>query len=108
GPEGTLVRRARPCPACADDLEDFDVEALSLGFREDFLLPFIQRLDLFVDALNALDEGANALAGDRCRMAADLRCSGPLPTILRFLNDTTVPGARLPSTVRRRPVPVST
>ena len=39
---------------------------------------------------------------------ADFRCSGPLPTILRFLNDTTVPGARLPSTVRRRPVPVST
>jgi hypothetical protein len=225
-------------------LEDFDVEALSLGFREDFLLPFIQRLDLFVDALNALDEGPNALAGDKlpylscvsflfrrekrygakvserlilrksacaitvgtklarrrvrlvrtaagkagaphersvwtdnrnrrwgdcarsrssgsslrsgafdpradgrfrsqlagvpvapwmrvvpkwpnllsrpskeCNRAngyslrlvlADFRCSGPLPTIPRFLNDTTVPGARLPSTVRRRPVPVST
>src|SRR5271166_3889119 len=51
-----------------DFLKHFDVEALSLGFREDLLLPFIQRLDLFVDALNALDEGANAVAGDSCRI----------------------------------------
>ena len=30
-------------------------------------------------------------------VSADFRCSAPLPTIPRFLNDTTAPGARLPS-----------
>ena len=47
-----------------DFLEDFHVEALSLGLFEDFLLALVQRLDLFVDAFNALDEGANAIARD--------------------------------------------
>jgi hypothetical protein len=41
--------------------EDFDIEALSLGLGEDFLLALVQRLDLFVDAFNALDKGANAI-----------------------------------------------
>jgi hypothetical protein len=59
-----LVLLAQP----KDFLEHFDVETLSLGFRENFLLPFIQRLDIFVDALNALDEGANAVAGNSCRI----------------------------------------
>ena len=45
-----------------DFLEDFHIEALSLGLREDFLLALAQRLDLFVDAFNTLDEGANAIA----------------------------------------------
>ena len=39
---------------------------------------------------------------------ADCRFSRPSPTLPRFLNDTTVPGARLPAEIRRRPVPVST
>jgi hypothetical protein len=38
---------------------------------------------------------------------ADFQCIA-MPQIPRFLNDTTVPGARLPSPIRRRPVPVST
>ena len=50
-----------------DFLEDFHIEALSLGLCEDFLLALIQRLDLFVDAFNALDEGANAIAWDFLR-----------------------------------------
>ena len=50
--------------AQAQDLpEDLHIEALSLGFCEDFLLALIQRLDLFVDAFNSLDEGANTIAG---------------------------------------------
>src|SRR3984957_4695447 len=48
--------------------EDFHIEALSLGLREDFLFALIQRLDLFVDAFNALDEGANAIAWDSGRV----------------------------------------
>jgi hypothetical protein len=47
-----------------DFLEDFHIEALSLGLCEDFLLVLIQRLDLFVDAFNPLDEGTNAIAWD--------------------------------------------
>ena len=38
------------------------------GLYEDFLLAFIQRLDLFVDAFNPLDKGANAIAWDSCRV----------------------------------------
>jgi hypothetical protein len=30
------------------------------------------------------------------------------PETYRFLKDTTVPGARLPALIRRRPVPVNT
>ena len=41
-----------------DFLEDFHIEALSLGFSVDFLLALIQRLDLFVNAFNALDVSA--------------------------------------------------
>src|ERR1700722_10413143 len=52
-----------------DFSEDFHVEALSLGLCEDFLLALVQRLDLLVDAFNALDEGANAIAGDSCRVS---------------------------------------
>ena len=38
--------------AKAQDLpEDFHIEALSLGFCEDFFLALIQRLDLVVDVL---------------------------------------------------------
>jgi hypothetical protein len=48
--------------------ENKHIEALSLGLCEDFLLALIQRLDLFVDAFNALDEGANAIAWDSCRV----------------------------------------
>ena len=48
--------------------EDFHIEALSLGLCEDFLLALVQRLDLFVDAFNALDKGANAIAWDSCRV----------------------------------------
>jgi hypothetical protein len=44
--------------------KDFHIEALSLGLCEDLLLALTQRLDLFVDAFNSLDEGANAIAGD--------------------------------------------
>ena len=51
-----------------DFLQDFHIEALSLGLSEDFLLAFIQRLDLLVDVFNALDKGANAIAGDSCRI----------------------------------------
>ena len=52
---------------------------------------------------------SNRVNGYSLRLVlADFRCSGPLPTIPRFLNDTTVPGARLPALIRRRPVPVST
>jgi len=40
-----------------DFLQHFHVEALSLGLREYFFLTFIQRLEFFVDVLNALDEG---------------------------------------------------
>ena len=59
-----LVRLAQ-----AQDLpEDFHLEALSLGLSEDFLLAFIQRLDLLVDAFNALDEGANAIAWNTRRV----------------------------------------
>jgi hypothetical protein len=47
-----------------DFLKDSHIEALSLGLSEDFFLALIQRLDLFVDAFNALDEGANAVAWD--------------------------------------------
>ena len=57
-----LLAEARDFP------EDFHIEALSLGLCEDFLLALIQRLDLFVDAFNALDEGANAIAWDSCRV----------------------------------------
>src|SRR5208337_5621153 len=46
--------------------EHFYVEALSLGLCEDFLLLLIQRPDLFVDAFDALDERANAIAWDSC------------------------------------------
>jgi hypothetical protein len=41
--------------------EDLLIEALSLGLREDFLLALIQRLDLFDDVLDSLDERANAI-----------------------------------------------
>ena len=41
-------------------------------------------------------------------VSADFRCNAPLPTTPRFLNNTTAPGARLPSLIRRRPVPVNT
>ena len=34
-------------------------------------------------------------------VVADFRCSARLPTLPRFLNDTTVPEARLPSLIRR-------
>ena len=34
--------------------------------------------------------------------------SEPLPMTLRLRNETTVPGARLPAVIRRRPVPVNT
>src|SRR5271167_1328109 len=55
--------------AQAQDLpDDFHIEALSLGLREHFLLALIQRLDLFVDAFNSLDKGANAIAWDSCRV----------------------------------------
>src|SRR5262245_57931846 len=37
--------------------EYFDVEAVALGFREDFPLGFVQFLDLLVDVLDALDDG---------------------------------------------------
>jgi hypothetical protein len=40
-----------------DFLQHLYVETLSLGLGEDFLLALIQRLKLFVDVLNALDEG---------------------------------------------------
>ena len=40
-------------------------------------------------------------------VSADFRCSAPLSTTLRFLNNTTAPGARLRSVIRRRPVPVN-
>jgi hypothetical protein len=43
-----------------DFLEDFHIEALSLGLSEDFLLALIQHLDLFVDAFNALDDDDHA------------------------------------------------
>ena len=39
---------------------------------------------------------------------AGSRCREPVPTTPRFLNDTTVPGVRLPALIRRRPVPVNT
>jgi hypothetical protein len=45
-----------------DFLEHLHVEALSLGLCLDFLLPLIQRLDLFVYVLNSVDKGANAIA----------------------------------------------
>jgi hypothetical protein len=51
-----------------DFLDDFQIEALALGLCEDFLLALIQRLDLFVDAFNSLDKGANAIAWDSCRV----------------------------------------
>jgi hypothetical protein len=41
-----------------DFLEHLHVEAVCLGLGEDLLRSIVQRLDLFVDALNALDERA--------------------------------------------------
>ena len=55
--------------AQAQDLpEDLHIEALSLGLCEDFLLALIQCLDLFLDAFNSLDEGANTIAWNSCRV----------------------------------------
>jgi hypothetical protein len=48
--------------------EDFHIEAFSLGLCEDFLLALTQRLDLFVNAFNALDKRANAIAWDSYRV----------------------------------------
>jgi hypothetical protein len=65
-------------PAQAQEFpEDFHIEALSLGLREDFLLALIQRLDLFVDPFNALDEGAKC---DRRGFLSCLSCLLLLPT----------------------------
>ena len=67
--------------AKAQDLpEDFHIEALSLGFCEDFFLALIQRLDLVVDVLDSLDEGANAIARDSCRVRH--ACS-PIQEVIR-------------------------
>ncbi len=44
-----------------DFFQHFYVEALSLGLGEDFLLALIQRLEFFVDVLNALDERQNTI-----------------------------------------------
>src|SRR5208283_5754966 len=48
--------------------EDLHIEALSLGLCEGFLLALVQRLDLFIDAFNSLDKGADAIAWDSCRV----------------------------------------
>jgi exodeoxyribonuclease V alpha subunit len=48
--------------------QDLHIKALTLSFCEDFLLALIQRLDLLVNAFNALDERANAIAGDSYRV----------------------------------------
>src|ERR1700734_391907 len=48
------------------DSEDFHIETLSLGLCEELLLALVQRLDLVVDVLNALDERANSIARDSC------------------------------------------
>src|ERR1700730_14601007 len=44
--------------------QDLHVEAVALGLLIDFLLVFVQRLDLFLDPLDALDDGAQLIAGD--------------------------------------------
>ena len=57
--------------------EDFHIETLSLGLCEDLLLALVQRLDLVVDVLNALDEGANAITRDSCASVMRApRCRG--------------------------------
>ena len=57
--------------------EDFHIKALSLSLCEDFFLALIQLLDLIVDAFNALDKGANAIAWD------SLPCLSCLPLFSR-------------------------
>jgi hypothetical protein len=51
-----------------DFLQHFYVEALSLGLGEDFLLALIQRLKVFVDVLNALDERQNTITRNSNRV----------------------------------------
>jgi hypothetical protein len=51
----------------------------------------------------------NRSNGYSLRLAfAGSQCSEPVPTTPPLLNDTTVPGVRLPALIRRRPVPVNT
>jgi hypothetical protein len=65
------------------------------------------------DAANGGQVGTWDTVGKRCLNSYSLRfvgsrCSGPGLTRHRFLNDTTMPGARLAAPIRRRPVPVNT
>ena len=58
----------------ADDfLDNFKVEAFALGFLENFLLALVQGLDLFLDVFDALNDGANAIAGDKYALTRPLR-----------------------------------
>src|SRR5215813_344538 len=52
--------------------EYFDVEAVALGFREDFPLGFVEFLDLLVDVLDALDDGPQLIAWNVGRSAHGL------------------------------------
>jgi len=39
-----------------DLLQHLHIETIAFRFGEDFLLPFVERLNLFLDMLNSLDE----------------------------------------------------
>jgi hypothetical protein len=45
-----------------DFFQHLHIEAFAFGLGQNLLLPFIQRLNFFVDVLDALDKRANAIA----------------------------------------------